>query len=57
MEAVTKCWTEGLKKMKVGSKAKLVCPSTLAYGEVGVGEIIQPGATLAYEVELLEIKK
>lgn len=57
LNAVIKCWTEGLQKMKVGSKAKLVCPSALAYGENGAGELILPGATLVFDVELLEIKK
>jgi len=41
--------------MKTGGKAKFVCPPNLAYGENGSGEMILPGATLAFEVELLEI--
>jgi FKBP-type peptidyl-prolyl cis-trans isomerase len=41
--------------MKVGSKAKLVCPSSLAYGDKGAPPNIKPGATLVFEVELLEI--
>jgi FKBP-type peptidyl-prolyl cis-trans isomerase FkpA len=57
MDGVIKCWTEGLQKMKVGGKAKLVCPSSIAYGEVGAGDIILPGSTLAFEIELLEIKR
>jgi FKBP-type peptidyl-prolyl cis-trans isomerase FkpA len=57
MDGVIKCWTEGLQKMKVGGKAKLVCPAAIAYGDAGAGELILPGATLAFEVELLEIKK
>jgi FKBP-type peptidyl-prolyl cis-trans isomerase FkpA len=57
LDGVIKCWTEGLQRMKTGGKARLVCPSTIAYGEAGAGELILPGATLAFEVELLEIKK
>lgn len=57
LDGVIKCWTEGLQKMKVGGKAKLVCPASIAYGETGAGDLILPGATLAFEVELLEIKK
>jgi FKBP-type peptidyl-prolyl cis-trans isomerase FkpA len=56
LNGVVKCWTEGVQKMKVGEKARLVCPSDVAYGDGGQGPI-PPGATLDFEVELLEIKK
>ena len=54
---VIKCWIEGMQLMKPGGRAKFVCPPALAYGDNGAGELVLPGATLAFEVELLEVKK
>ena len=55
MNEMSRCWTEGVQQMKVGSKSKLVCPSNLAYRDKGLPPLIKPGATLVFEIELLEI--
>jgi FKBP-type peptidyl-prolyl cis-trans isomerase FkpA len=56
VDRVIPCWTEALQRMKVGEKAKLVCPPEVAYGVEGRPPQIPAGATLIFEVELLEIK-
>jgi FKBP-type peptidyl-prolyl cis-trans isomerase FkpA/FKBP-type peptidyl-prolyl cis-trans isomerase FklB len=57
LNQVIPCWTEGVQRMKVGGKSRLVCPSEIAYGDRGAGGRIRPGSTLVFEVELLEIVK
>lgn len=58
LRAVIPCWTEGVQLMKVGGKAKLTCPSKIAYGERGAGNgKIPPNTPLQFEVELLDIAK
>jgi len=49
-------WTEALQLMNVGSKWKLFVPANLAYGDQGAGDVIAPGSTLIFEIELLAIK-
>jgi FKBP-type peptidyl-prolyl cis-trans isomerase FkpA len=53
--SIIPCWTEALQLMKVGGKARVVCPSTLAYGDRGAPPTIMPGATLDFTVELVEV--
>jgi FKBP-type peptidyl-prolyl cis-trans isomerase FkpA len=57
LNGVIPCWTEGVQLMKVGGKAQIVCPPELAYGEEGRPPQMPGGATLVFDVELLEIVK
>ncbi|HEB90640.1 MAG TPA: FKBP-type peptidyl-prolyl cis-trans isomerase [Deltaproteobacteria bacterium] len=54
LNRVIPCWTEGVAKMKVGGKSRLVCPAEIAYGDRSTGRI-PGGAALTFEVELLDI--
>ncbi len=56
LRGVMPCWGEGLQLMHVGERARLVCPPQLAYGVRGAPPKISPGATLNFEIELLEIE-
>jgi FKBP-type peptidyl-prolyl cis-trans isomerase FkpA len=57
LNGVVPCWTEALQKMKKGEKSQVVCPSAVAYGDRGQPPSIPPGATLSFEVELLDFHK
>jgi FKBP-type peptidyl-prolyl cis-trans isomerase FkpA len=56
LNRVIACWTEGVALIKEGGKARLVCPSEIAYGDRATGRI-PAGAALTFEVELIEILK
>lgn len=57
LQGVIKGWTEILQLMPVGSKWKVTIPSDLAYGDRGAGQHIQPGSTLIFIIDLLDIVK
>ena len=54
LNQVIPCWTEGVQRMKVGGKSRLICPADIAYGDQGRPGI-PGGAALDFEVELLAI--
>ena len=53
---VIKGWDRGVKGMKVGGMRKLIIPSHLGYGDRGAGADIPGGATLLFDVELLNVE-
>jgi FKBP-type peptidyl-prolyl cis-trans isomerase FkpA len=56
LSRVIPCWTQGVQKLRVGEKARLVCPANAAYGEAGMRGVIPPNSTLRFEVELIAIE-
>ncbi len=55
LDEVMRCWNEGVPRMKVGGRARLVCPSELTYGDAGREPSVPGGAAVAFDVELLRI--
>lgn len=55
LRQVVPCWTEALQKMKTRGRAKVICPSSIGYGDKGNAPTIPPGATLVFDVELLDV--
>lgn len=53
---VIRGWTEILQLMPRGSHWKVYIPSDLAYGNRGAGAVIPPGATLVFEITLMDVK-
>ncbi len=51
---VIRGWDEGVSKLKIGSKAKLIIPSYLAYGDQQRGPVIAPYSTLIFELEVID---
>lgn len=51
-----KGWEDGIADMKTGGRRRLIIPPELGYGSNGAGQVIPPGATLLYEIELIDVE-
>ncbi|MDJ0850224.1 MAG: FKBP-type peptidyl-prolyl cis-trans isomerase [Myxococcota bacterium] len=56
LEKVIPCWQEALPLLRVGEKAQLRCPPSMAYGLKGSPPKIPPNSTLIFEVEILSVQ-
>ena len=54
---VIRGWDEGVAGTKVGGQRTLIIPPDMGYGSRGAGGVIPPGATLVFDVELLDVKR
>jgi FKBP-type peptidyl-prolyl cis-trans isomerase len=51
------CFAEGVRRMKVGGRSRVICPPETAYGDTGAPPAVLPGATLVYEIQLVDVVK
>jgi FKBP-type peptidyl-prolyl cis-trans isomerase FkpA len=53
---VIKGWDQGVLGMKIGESRRLIIPADLAYGDSGAGNVIPPGATLVFDIDLVAVE-
>ncbi|WP_326982129.1 FKBP-type peptidyl-prolyl cis-trans isomerase [Chryseobacterium sp. MYb264] len=56
LSGVIKGWTEGIQLMSKGAQYRFYIPADLAYVDNGAGGVIPPGATLIFDIELVDFK-
>ncbi|MDB5044948.1 MAG: peptidylprolyl isomerase [Deinococcus sp.] len=49
-------WDQGIAQLRVGDRARLTVPAHLGYGDAGVPGVIPGGATLVFDVELVDVR-
>jgi len=49
-------WDQGVAGMAIGELRELTIGPDMAYGDRGAGNVIPPGATLVFEVELFDLQ-
>jgi peptidylprolyl isomerase len=49
-------WDQGVQGMRVGGRRQLTIPAKLGYGDRGAGNVIKPGETLIFVVDLLGVQ-
>ena len=49
---VIKCWEQAIVQLHVGDKANVSCPSSLAYGEQAMGDVIPANSNLMFEIQV-----
>lgn len=57
IDQVVKCWAIAASKLRVGTKARLVCPSAVAYGDQGRPPQVAPGASVIFDLEVLGLSR
>ena len=54
--AVISGWDEGISQLRVGDRVRLTIPASMGYGERGISGVIPGGATLMFDVELVDAR-
>ena len=53
--SVIQGWQDGLLGAQAGSRIQLDIPADLAYGDLGSGDIIQPGDAITFVIDVVDV--